>query len=60
MASQFVTGHLANGMDEISAVEILESVLVWVMGIGLMMEVGSRRVLNPILITSILKHSQLM
>ena len=57
--SQLVVSHLTDGMDEISTVEIFEPVLIWVVSIGPTMEVGRGRVLNPVLITSILKYSQL-
>ena len=60
VTSQLMTSHLADGMDEIPTIEIFKSILIQVMGIGPTMEVGSGRVFNPILITSILQNSQLM
>ena len=52
--SQLATSHSTNGMDKIYAVEIFESVLIRIMGVGPMVEVKRGRVLNPILIMSIL------
>ena len=49
-----MTGHPADGMDEVSAIEIFEPVLIRVMGVGPTMEVSGRRVLNPVLIMSVL------
>ena len=56
VTSQLTMRHLADGMDEISSIEIFEPVLIWVMGVGLTMEVGSRRVLDPVFIMSILEQ----
>ena len=59
VTSQLTASYLANGVNEVPTIEIFEPVLIRVMGVGPTMKVGSGRVLDPVLITSILKHHQL-
>ena len=47
-------------MDEVSAVEIFEPVLIQVMSVQTMVKVMDRRILNTVLITSILWNGQNM
>ena len=54
MIRQFAMCHSANSVDEISLVEIFEPVLVGIVHVRTTVELVSRRVFNPILITSIL------
>ena len=54
MMHQFVTCHPTNCMNEILTVEIFETVFIGIMCVGLTVELMGRRVLNPVLITSIL------
>ena len=54
MTTEFTTGHAANGVDKVSAIKILEPVLVRVMSVGTMIEVIRRRVFTTFLVTSIL------
>ena len=55
---KFVTSHPADGMDKIIMVEVFKPVLIGIMGVGMMIELMSGRVLNTILITSILERCQ--
>ena len=59
VTSQLTTGHPTDGVDEISVIEIFKPVLVRVMSIGLTVKVSGRRVLDPVLVTSILGHNQI-
>ena len=52
--SQLAMSHPTDGMDKVPTVEIFETILIRVVGVGPTMEVGSRRVFDPVLITSIL------
>ena len=52
--------HLTNGVDEITTVEVFETVLIWIVCIGMVVEVMSQGILNPILIMSILWSHQNM
>ena len=54
MSAKFVTSHTTNRMDEIVTIEILEPVLVWIMGVGAAIKVIRRRILPTLLITSVL------
>ena len=54
MVGQLAVSHPANGMYEISAIEIFETVLIRIMGVGLTVEVQRQGVLDPVLIMSIL------
>ena len=54
MTGKFMTSHTTNGVDEIVMVKVFKPVLIWIMGVGLTIEVQSRRVFDPILIMSIL------
>ena len=54
MTGKFMTSHPTNGVDEIVTVKVFKPVLIWIMGVGPTIEVQSRRVFDPILITSIL------
>ena len=51
---ELVTSHPTDGVDEVPMVEIFEPVLIQVVGVGPMMEVGSRRVLNPVFVRATL------
>ena len=57
MTGEFVTSHTTNGVDEVAAVEVLEPVLIRVMGVGTTIEVVRRRIFMAFLITCILKDS---
>ena len=46
--------HLTNGMDKITAVEVLKPILVQVVSIRMTIEVMSRGVFYTVLVTSIL------
>ena len=46
--------HLAQSMYKVPTIQIVEPILIWVMGVGMAVEIMSRWVLHPILITSIL------
>ena len=56
MAGELVTSHPADGMNEVPMIEIFKPVLIWVVGVGPTMEVGSGGVLNPVFVTSVLGH----
>ena len=56
--SKFTASHPTDGVDEVRTIEILEPVLVWIMGIGLAIEIHCGRIFNPILIMSILQNTQ--
>ena len=55
VVGQLMTSHLADDMDEISAVEIFEPVLIWLMSVRSTVEIGRRRVFNSVLVTSVLR-----
>ena len=57
VTSQLTTSHPTDGMDEVSAIEIFEPVLIQVVGVGPTMEVDGGGVLNPVLIMSILGNN---
>ena len=52
--------HITQCMDKVAAVQIVEPVLIWVMGIGVVVEVMSGGVLHSVFITSILRGYQNM
>ena len=54
MMSQFAVHHLTNGVNKVTTVQIFKPVLIWVMGVGPMIEIMSRRIFNSVLIMSIL------
>ena len=54
MAAKFATSHTANGVDEIGAEEILESVLIRIVGVGTAIELVRRRVFPTLFVTCIL------
>ena len=54
MTGEFAMGHMTNGVDEVTAVEVLKPVLIQVVGVGMTVKVHHGRVLHPILIMSIL------
>ena len=56
--SQLVAGHPADCVNEIMMVEIFKPILIWVMGVGTMIEIHRRRILHTVLITSILWNIQ--
>ena len=56
MMRQLMPHHMAQSMDEVSMVQVVEPILIRVMGVGLTVEVMGRRVLNPILVMSILRN----
>ena len=60
MTCQLAAGHSTDGVNEVTTVEVFKPILIQVMSVGPMVEVGSGGVLDPVLITSILKHYQLM
>ena len=56
MAHQLAMCHLTDGVNEVPLVEVLETILVRIMGVGAMVEIVSQRIFNPILIVSILEQ----
>ena len=54
VVSQLVMSHLADCMDEIPTVQVFEPIFVRIVRIGSTIELMGRRVLNPLLIMSIL------
>ena len=54
MTAKFTTSDSADRMDEIGPVQIFESVLIRVVGVGATIEVIGRRVLPTFLVTCIL------
>ena len=57
MTGQLATCHTTNGVDKILTVEVFKPVLVWVVGVGVMVEIMSRGILDTVLVTSILWNS---
>ena len=55
VTSQLVACHLADSMNKVMPVKVFESVLVRIVGIGMLIEVMGRGVLNTIFITSVLR-----
>ena len=55
---EFTASHTTDGMDEVTAVEILKPVLVRIVGVGAMVKVHCRRVLPSLLVTSVLWNIQ--
>ena len=58
MTRQFAACHPTDGMDEVLTVKIFKTVLVQIMCVGPMVELMGGRVLNPILVTSVLGECQ--
>ena len=58
VTSKFATCYLTDGVDKITTVEVLETVLVQVMSIGSVIEIHRRGILNPVLVTSVLWNIQ--
>ena len=56
MTSQLAARHPTDSMDKVATVEILKPVLVWVMSIGMMIELMGRGILDTIFITSVLEE----
>ena len=54
MMSKFMAGHATDGVDEIVTVQVFKPVLVRVVGVQATVKVHRGRVLDPVLITSIL------
>ena len=54
VTSQLTMSHTTDSVNEISTIEIFEPVLIRVMGVGPTVGLVSGRVLNPVLVTSIL------
>ena len=54
VVSQLAMSHLADRMDEIPTVQVFEPIFVRIVRIGSTIELMGRRVLNPLLIMSIL------
>ena len=52
---QLATHNPADGMNEVSVVEIFKPILIGVMDVGLVVEFMSQGILNPIFIMSILE-----
>ena len=50
-----MTHHLTNGMDEILTVQIVESILIRIVSVGLPVEVISRGVLHSVFVMGILR-----
>ena len=58
MTCQLAMGHLTDCMNKVAMVKVLKPVLIWIMGIGLAIEVMCRGILNTIFITGILRGGQ--
>ena len=58
MANQLVMRHLTNSMDKVATVQVLKPILIRVMSVQATVEVVRRGVLDPVLITSILRGRQ--
>ena len=58
VTAEFATSHTVNRMDEVGTVEILEPVLVRIMGVGATIEIIGRRILPTFFVTSILRKGQ--
>ena len=54
VTSQFAVGHPTDGVDKVLTVEILEPILIRIVGVRATVELVGRRILNPVLVTSIL------
>ena len=57
MVSQFAVCYSTDGMDEVTTVEVFEPILVRIMRVGMTVEVMSRQVFDPILVTSVLERT---
>ena len=55
VAGQLTASHSTDGMDEVLMVEIFETILVGIVGVGSMMEVRSGRILHSVLVMSVLR-----
>ena len=53
-----MTSHPTDGVDEVPTVQVFEPILVGVMCVGTSIELMSRRILDPVLVTSILGGRQ--
>ena len=60
MTSQLAARHPANGVDEVATVEIFKTVLIRIVCIGVTVELMSRGILDPVLVTSVLWDHQNM
>ena len=56
--SQLALCHPTDRMDEITMVKIFKPVLVWIVSVGMTVEIMSRRVFDSVLIMSILWNHQ--
>ena len=54
VTGKLATSHATDGMDEVATVEIFETILIWIVGVGVTVEVIGWRVLLTFLITSVL------
>ena len=54
MTAEFTTSDPTDRMDEVGPVEILKPVLIWVMSVGMTVEVISQRILLTLLVMCIL------
>ena len=54
VTSKLMTGHPTDGMNKVPAVKVFKPVLIQVVSVGSAVEVQSGRVLDPILVTSVL------
>ena len=57
MACQLATRHPTNGMDEILMLKVLKPILIGIVCVGMAVELMSRGIFHPILITSILEEA---
>ena len=56
MMCQLPTHHPTDGVDEVAMVEVFKTVLIGIVSVGSTIEIVSGRVLDAILITSILQN----
>ena len=58
VTSKFAMSDAADHMNEVPSVEVFEPVLIQVMSVGAAVKIHRRRVLDPVLVTSVLCNIQ--
>ena len=54
MLGKLTTSYSANGVDKVPVIKVLKPILIRVVSVGATIKVHGRRVLHPVLVTSIL------
>ena len=54
MTSKLTASHPTDGMNKVAVVQVFKPILIRIMGVGATVKAHCRRVLDPILVTSIL------